>query len=53
MEAKIQEIKTKNKTFTKKKKKAYNEGFTGITNIIANILKEGTKILPIVFKESL
>ena len=38
MEAKIQEIKTKNKTFTKKKKKAYNEGFTGITNIIANII---------------
>ena len=30
MEAKIQEIKTKNKTF--------NEGFTGITNIIANII---------------
>lgn len=38
MEAKIQETKTKNKTFTKKKKKAYNEGFTGITNIIANII---------------
>ena len=38
MEAKIQEIKTKNKTFTKKKKTAYNEGFTGITNIIANII---------------
>ncbi|WP_312258430.1 carbohydrate ABC transporter permease [Romboutsia ilealis] len=38
MEAKIQEIKTKNKTFIKKKKKAYNEGFTGITNIIANII---------------
>ena len=38
MEAKIQEIKTKNKTFTKKKKKAYNEGVTGITNIIANII---------------
>ena len=38
MEAKIQEIKTKNKTFTKKKKKSYNEGFTGITNIIANII---------------
>ena len=38
MEAKIQEIKTKNKTFTKKKKKAYNEGITGITNIIANII---------------
>ena len=38
MEAKIQEIKTKNKTFTKKKKRAYNEGFTGITNIIANII---------------
>ena len=36
--AKIQETKTKNKTFTKKKKKAYNEGFTGITNIIANII---------------
>lgn len=38
MEAKIQEIKTKDKTFIKKKKKAYNEGFTGITNIIANII---------------
>ena len=38
MEAKTQETKTKNKTFTKKKKKAYNEGFTGITNIIANII---------------
>lgn len=38
MEAKIQETKTKNKTFTKKKKKAYNEGFIGITNIIANII---------------
>ena len=36
MEAKIHETKTK--TFTKKKKKAYNEGFTGITNIIANII---------------
>lgn len=36
MEAKIH--KTKTKTFTKKKKKAYNEGFTGITNIIANII---------------
>ncbi len=38
MEAKIDETKTKNKMFTKKKKKAYNEGFTGITNIIANII---------------
>ena len=38
MEAKVHEIKTKNKTFIKKKKKAYNEGFTGITNIIANII---------------
>ena len=38
MEAKIQETKNKNKTFKKKKKKAYNEGFTGITNIIANII---------------
>ena len=34
MEAKIQETKTK----TSAKKKAYNEGFTGITNIIANII---------------
>ena len=38
MEAKIHETKTKNKTFIKKRKKAYNEGFTGITNIIANII---------------
>lgn len=38
MEAKIDETKTKNKMFTNKKKKAYNEGFTGITNIIANII---------------
>lgn len=40
MEAKIYDIKkkTKTKAFTKKKKKAYNEGFTGITNIIANII---------------
>lgn len=38
MEAKVHETKTKNKTFIKKKKKAYNEGFTGITNIIANII---------------
>lgn len=33
MEAKIHQRK-----FIKKKKKAYNEGFTGITNIIANII---------------
>jgi len=38
MEAKVYESKTKSKTFTKKKKKAYNEGFTGITNVIANII---------------
>jgi len=38
MEAKIYESKPKSKTFTKKKKKAYNEGFTGITNVIANII---------------
>ena len=34
MESKILETKTK----TSAKKKAYNEGFTGITNIIANII---------------
>lgn len=42
MEAKVYEssvkTETKAKAFTKKKKKAYNEGFTGITNIIANII---------------
>ncbi len=42
MEAKVYEsavkTQTKTKVFTKKKKKAYNEGFTGITNIIANII---------------
>lgn len=40
MEAKVYEsaVKTQTKVFTKKKKKAYNEGFTGITNIIANII---------------
>lgn len=32
------EAKTHERKFTKKKKKAYNEGFTGITNIIANII---------------
>lgn len=36
MESKI--LETKTKTSAKKKKKAYNEGFTGITNIIANII---------------
>lgn len=36
MEAKIGKRETK--IYTKKKKKAYNEGFTGITNIIANII---------------
>lgn len=36
MEAKIGKMETK--IYTKKKKKAYNEGFIGITNIIANII---------------
>lgn len=38
MEAKIHQPKTKSQLFAKKKRKAYNEGFTGITNIIANII---------------
>ena len=36
MEAKLGKMETK--IYTKKKKKAYNEGFIGITNIIANII---------------
>lgn len=38
MEAKIHQPKTKSQLSAKKKRKAYNEGFTGITNIIANII---------------
>ncbi len=37
MEAAVKESK-KPGIFTKKKKKAYSEGFTGITNVIANII---------------